>query len=87
MSPMQKSSASAMPNPSKPFKTMLNTIAFGTTTAAFCISSDMWIAPSAPKKAYTLPSSPTKKESPSVGHFTPLMNVRTHVTAAHAAQG
>ena len=75
MSPMQKISASAMPNPRKPFKTMLNTIAFGTMTAAFFISSDVWMAPSAPKKANTLPSSPTKNESPSVGHFPPLMNV------------
>ena len=75
MSPRQKSSASAMPNPSKPFKKMLNTIAFGTTTAAFCISSAMWMAPSAPKKANTLPSSPTKNESPSVGQFPPLMNL------------
>ena len=74
MSPMQKSRASAMPNPSKPFKTMLNTIAFGTTTAAFFISSDIWMAPSAPKKAYTLPSSPTKNESPFVGQFPPFMN-------------
>ena len=75
MSPMQKSSASAMPNPSKPFKKMLDTMAFGTMTAAFFISSDMWMAPSAPMKANTLPSSPTKKESPLVGQPPRLMNV------------
>ena len=32
------------------------------------------MAPSAPKNANTLPSSPTKKESPFVGQLPPLMN-------------
>lgn len=60
---MQKSGVSTMSNHSKPSKTTLDTMAFGTTSAAFCISSHLWIAPSAPKKACTLPSSPTEKES------------------------
>lgn len=38
-SPRQNRMAISAPNPTKPFRTMLNTIARGTTTAAFLISS------------------------------------------------
>jgi len=64
ISPMQKRSARAIPSPMTPLSMMLEMMARGTTIEACWISSDMWMAPSAPKNAYTFPIRPTKTESP-----------------------
>ena len=64
MSPMQKRIAMSMAKPRVPLMPMLARREWGNTVEAFLISSHMWTAPSAPRKAKMVVMRPTKNDVP-----------------------
>ena len=71
----QEAIHTSIANPRTPFRSNENIITFGTTVDALWISSLMWHAESAPRKAKTPVTIPTNQESPSEDHSPPLTNV------------